>query len=335
MLGVAWLLDWPNPGHAVADFFGRAAPTETGIVSSPDRVTLVAVGDIMLSRTVADKIDRHGVDYPFQLTRELTDSADIAFGNLETPITAGRHIRANEMVFRADPDVVGGLQGAGFSVLSLANNHVPNFGPEGVEDTLDALEAADIMPVGAGRNSAEAVGPAVIEVRGTKFAFLAFNDTDVVPDSYGAGPSRAGTALMDVASLTAAIQAVRPTADVVIVSMHSGTEYVFHPNASQREFARAAIDAGADLVIGHHPHVVQSAERYRGKYIFYSLGNFVFDQMWSRETREGLAVSFTFEKSELRDVAYHPVVIDDYSQPRLVEGEEAARILARLQLSDL
>ena len=113
--------------------------------------------------------------------------------------------------------------------------------------------------------------------------------------------------------------------------MHSGTEYVNDPNKRQIEFAHNAIDFGADLIIGHHPHVVQTIEKYKDKYIFYSLGNFIFDQMWSQETKEGLIVKFIFEKNKNIQFSIIPIVIEDYSQPRLANEEESTKILKRLK----
>ncbi len=294
----------------------------------PPEATLVAVGDIMLSRTVGKRMRQYGAGYPFANTTSLIQAANIAFGNLETPITPGPEVQPFEMVFRADTEAAGALKDAGFDILSLANNHIPNLGPDGVLDTLHYLDGAGIMYVGAGKDAVEAGQPMFIIANGIVFAFLAYNDSDIVPLSYEAGAG-AGTALMRSDAMVKAVKGAKNFADIVIVSMHSGTEYEPLPNERQTRFAHAAIDAGAEMVIGHHPHVIQPAELYKGKHIFYSLGNFVFDQMWSRETREGLAIAATFTRDGLVDIAYHPVLIEDYAQPRLLEGEEAAKIVEK------
>ena len=289
----------------------------------PHEVTLVAVGDMMLSRTVAKRMRQYGADYPFASTSAFIRDADIAFGNLETSITPGTEVQPFEMSFRADIESAVALKDAGFDVLSLANNHTPNFGREGLADTLRYLDEQGIAHAGAGMDSAEAGKPAFITVHGIRFAFLAYNDHDVVPTSYEARLDHAGTALMDIEAMTNAVHAAQQYADIIIVSMHAGNEYEPTPNDSQIAFAHAAIDAGAEMVIGHHPHVVQTAEVYRGKYIFYSLGNFIFDQMWSQETREGLVLKATFTKEGLSSLSYHPVSIEDYAQPRFLEPKEA------------
>lgn len=299
-------------------------------INLPKEVTLLAVGDIMLSRRVGDKMLQFGYDYPFLEVGEYLKQADFVFGNLETPITPGRQIKTGEMVFRADPEVVNSLKENNFSILSLANNHTPNFGQKGLEDTFKYLNSVGIKYVGAGLNSSEAYRPVYLEKNGIKIAFLAFNDSDVVPSYYGAGEKRAGTALMDLEKLTQGIEEAKNNSDFVVISLHSGSEYTPGPNKSQTEFAHAAIDTGADLVIGHHPHVVQTWEKYKDKYIFYSLGNFIFDQMWSLETRQGLMAKFHFTKNEIQKIELLPVQIADYSQPKVLDSESGQKVINRL-----
>lgn len=297
------------------------------------KATFIAVGDIMLSRTVDERMDRYGDAYPFEAVRDSLTRADFAFGNLETPITDGPDVGPSDMVFRADPGVEQELKRENFAVVSLANNHTPNFSETGLVDTFKYLSEAGLAYAGAGPDEEQARQPAIIEQNGLRIAFLAYNDTDVVPDGYAAGPNRPGTVFMDAAAMRADVENVSLVADIVIVSMHSGTEYVFAPNARQTSFARAAIDAGADLVIGHHPHVVQTVEQYNGKYILYSLGNFIFDQMWSQPTREGLMARIDLNALGVSQIEFMPVVIDDYAQPRPADEAEAGPILERLGVS--
>ncbi len=295
------------------------------------RTTFVAVGDIMLSRSVGAVIrQKNDVKYPYAATADFTRGVDIAFANLETAVTPGRAIAPGEMTFRADPDTVKGLADAGFDVVSLANNHVPNFGQKGLTDTFKHLHDAGIAYAGAGEDAAVAHAPAIIERNGLRFAFLAYNDHDVVPASYAAADKHAGTAFMDADAMTVAVKAARANADVVIVSMHSGHEYAFVPDKSQIDFAHAAIDAGADAVIGHHAHVVQSVEYYKGKAIFYGLGNFIFDQDWSVPTREGLVIKVTFAGTKVVGLEAFPVQILHGSQPNFSSDAAADETLARL-----
>jgi len=296
-------------------------------------VLLAVVGDIMLSRVVADKIIKKGKDYPFQKSASWLQSADIVLGNLETPLTAGRRILTGEMVFRSDPDLAKTMGEYNFSVLSLANNHTMNFGEKGVLDTMKYLSEAGINYVGAGANHQEANAPVYLDVEGLRFAFLAYNDDDVVPFSYEAKDDKPGTAFMDTQVLATAVVEVKKKADFVIVSMHSGNEYEDHHNKRQEDFAHAAIDAGAELVLGHHAHVIQDIELYKDKYIFYGLGNFIFDQMWSLETRQGLGIKFSFDELGVNDFAFQPFIINDYSQPEPLFGEEADSIISNLAIN--
>ncbi len=299
-----------------------------------EEVSLVAVGDISYSRGVERIVKKqNNINYPFLKIQDYLKNADLVFGNLETPITQGVEIPDFEMVFRSNPGTEKALGQAGFSILSLANNHTPNFGEKGLEDTFNFLENAGIKYVGAGQNEQEAYQAVFVEKKGIKFAFLAYNDVDVVPSSYEALANRAGTAFMRIDKMIEAVKEAQPTSDFVLVSMHSGTEYADKPNDSQVNFAPATIDAGADLVIGHHPHVVQTLEKYKGKFIFYSLGNFVFDQPQSEETKEGLAIKIYFAKNGINKISLLPVVMENLAQPRMADKNEADKILQRLNFS--
>lgn len=331
-----------QPAQVSSSNLNRLANSRLSVISEEvnkrlpqiqEGVSLIAVGDLMLSRDVAKKIKtKKDINYPFLLVKDYLKKGDIVFGNLESPITAGREIQTNEMVFRADPGTEKALKEAGFNILSLANNHTPNFGQSGLKDTFRLLKEAGLQYVGAGANADEANAPRYLEAKDLKFAFLAYNDPLLVPKSYEAKDDHHGTAFMDIEKMMEAVKEAEEKADFVIVSMHAGKEYAEMPNQSQINFARAAIDAGADFVIGHHPHVVQKMEQYKGKYIFYSLGNFVFDQMWSEETKEGVIVKVFFNKNGPTRFEAQPVLIEDFSQPRILEGGRAEKILKRLEL---
>lgn len=298
----------------------------------PKQVSLIAVGDIMLTRGVEIKIAKHGSDYPFLKTREYLNAGDIVFGNLETPIAEGRAIKPGEMLFRSNPGLEKELKASNFSILSLANNHTLNFGWQGLKETFQYLDEAGIKYVGAGINSKQAYSPTIIKINGLSFAFLAFDDIDFTPESYGATNDLPGIAFMNEEKMVQAINQAKTQADFVIVSMHSGNEYHNEASEKQKRFARLAINNGAEMVIGHHPHVVEPIEKYKDKYIFYSLGNFIFDQMWSEETREGAIIKVIFNESGVKDFEIKVVKIDDYCQPRILNSEEAQKILERMPL---
>lgn len=253
-----------------------APPPQTGSFS------LAAAGDLMLGRRVA-LVAGDAVDYPLNRVRADFQNADIGFANLEVALTQRGSAAHKDYTFRAPPALAAGLRAAGINVLSLANNHVLDYGPTGLKDTVAALQQSGIAHAGAGSNAAAAETPAVLDIRGVRVAFLSFvnvpNDsvTGFVAKSMSAGPARPGVDWGTPEEVTRQVQAAKAHADVVIVSMHAGTEYADTPNAVQRGLAHAAIDAGAALVIGAHPHVLQGIEYYHRGVILYSLGNFVFD----------------------------------------------------------
>jgi poly-gamma-glutamate synthesis protein (capsule biosynthesis protein) len=298
----------PNSDTSVS-----VTPSETN-----NNASIIFVGDIMLSREVERKMKQNGWDYPFSAVTDFIKSADAVFGNLETPIIVGKEVKTSETTFRSDPEVAGALKRAGFSILSLANNHAMNFGAEGIKETFKYLNDASIAYVGAGNSEDEAYAPKYVEINGIIFGFLAFTDTDVLPPDSSIYDVQPGVAVMNVERCMEAVREAKAHADVLIVSIHSGTEYTDTPNLRQTVFAHAMIDEGADLIIGHHPHWVQSIEQYNGKYIFYSLGNFIFDQMWSKKTREGLAIKINFDKKGIIDYDEYPILIEDYSKPILI-----------------
>ena len=285
----------------------------------------------MLSRNVAKRIEEtKDPDFPFLKVTDYLRSADMTFGNLECPIMKGPVVTRDAMRFHAHPGVESALKRAGFSILSLANNHLPDSGPKGVTNTTALLDSVGIARVGAGKDEEEAARPVLVTKNGIRFAFLAYNDQDVVPKYYGASQKHPGTNIMDKKKVTKAVQAAKQQADVVIVSMHSGWEYQ-RPNAHQASFAKAAIDAGAEIVIGHHPHVVQPIARYKGKFILYSLGNFVFDQIKSPSVKQGVAVKIAFTKAGLQSMQFTPVLIEHEAQPRIItEPELREKVLGRL-----
>jgi len=291
--------------------------------------TLFAAGDIMLSRTVEQKmLAKNDFSYCFVDMKKTIESADLAMANLESPIIAGDPVLTGSFSFRAHPKSAESLKYAGFDIMSMPNNHIGNYGSEGMLKTFDYLREQGIDWVGAGSNSEDLVNPLIKQVRDLKIAFLSYG---YGPNYYKATRTKPGMALMDTDQLIKDITLSREQdVDLIIVNMHDGVEYVNDPSDHQRNFAHTAVDHGADLVIGHHPHVVQKMEIYKEKYIYYSLGNFVFDQMWSLDTRQGLGITFTMNKDGIEKIQYHPVLIEDYCRPHEVTGAEAQQIISKL-----
>jgi poly-gamma-glutamate synthesis protein (capsule biosynthesis protein) len=292
-------------------------------------VELIAVGDVMLGRGVADEPE------PLADVAAWLAAADLTFGNLEAVIVEGGIPRTappdepQPIILQAPVTAVSHLTTAGFDILSLANNHSLDFGPEGLAETTVRLQNANITPIGAGPDAITAYQPLIREVNGLRLAFLAFN---AVPDPGRSGSRTAPTnqwqrADWNEARAVEAVIQARKQADAVVVSMHWGYEYELKADPWQETAAQALIAAGADLVLGHHPHVVQDLRGWQ-PVVAYSLGNFVFDQ-GQEGTNEGLALRVFFDKQGLRAVQALPVWAG--LRPRLMTPDESAPLLARLQ----
>jgi poly-gamma-glutamate capsule biosynthesis protein CapA/YwtB (metallophosphatase superfamily) len=252
---------------------------------------VVAVGDIALVDAVLRRA-REGVD-PFAAVRPLLAAADLAMGNLECvlssrPAPAAR-VGAPPRVTLAAPCAGASLlTAAGFDLLSLANNHAFDLGPAGALDSLRCVRGAGLAAVGLGGSRAEAEAPVRVTLGGLRVGVVAFAYDTNRPAGAGAR-----VALLDDDPV-AAVRALRPTVDAVLVSLHWGVEFVHTPTAAQVRLAHALVDAGADAVIGHHPHVLQGVEVYRGRPVVYSLGNFVFGpQRWPRDASAVLGLTLT------------------------------------------
>ena len=277
----------------------------------------------MLSRLVGEEILAKGdPKAPFSRTAEILEEADITFCNLESPFYEEERLNGDRLVFGADPEAIEGLKYAGFDIVSLANNHFGDQGTDGMSFTLSHLTENGIGYSGAGENEVTAREPFIIEQNGVKFAFLAYNDVkSAIRKGYAATADRPGFAVLSRSNLKQDIQYAREKAHIVVVSIHWGTEYEETPTERQITYAHLAIDYGASLVLGHHPHVIQPVEEYNDGYIFYSLGNFVFDQMWSEETRIGLIARIFFENERIEKVETIQITIYDSHQPQVSDGD--------------
>jgi len=291
-------------------------------------VELMAVGDVMLGRGVAEGQGPEPDEgpRPFAAVASWLRAADLTIGNLECVIAQGGTPRPGPYRLGAPLSAADTLREAGFDLLGLANNHTSDLGPTALAETVSRLQESGIATVGAGCDVEAATYPLIREIEGVRLAFLAFN---AVPDPADRprdeGWTRAG---WDRERAVAAIAAARARADAVIVSVHWGYEYELRTDPAQRDAAQAMLDAGADLVIGHHPHVVQGTQVSAGRFVAYSLGNFVFDQQQG-ETQGGLALRAFFDGQGLRAVQALPVRAGP--RPRLMVAGEAAALLARVQ----
>jgi poly-gamma-glutamate capsule biosynthesis protein CapA/YwtB (metallophosphatase superfamily) len=307
-----------------------ATPTPTGVL------TLAAVGDIMLARDITTLMDEHGAVYPFERVLPLLQNADLTIANSEGTFTERGTAQVKAYTFRTPPKFAAGLAQAGIDAVSLGNNHTADYGPDGVADTIAALDAIGVKHAGAGMNDAEARKPAFLQAQGLRIAFLSY--TDIMENTF-AGPDIAGVALATPDVIAADVRAAKSQADVVIVALHSGVEYTDAPQPDQQELAHAAIDAGALIVLGHHPHTLQGWTSYNGGLIIYSLGNFVFDLDNDDLTNLGprafqtAVVSVTFDAHAVRSVRAEPVFIDpNEDRPRPATVDEAAAIHQRIDM---
>jgi poly-gamma-glutamate capsule biosynthesis protein CapA/YwtB (metallophosphatase superfamily) len=237
-------------------------PTVVPATATPlGSVTLAAVGDIMLARRITTLMYEHGSVYPFERVLPLLQNADLTIANSEGSFTERGEAQVKAYTFRVPPRFAAGLAQAGIDAVSLGNNHTADYGPGGVADTIAALDAAGIKHAGAGMNEAQAGQPALLESQGLHIAFLSY--TNIMENTF-AGPDSAGVALATPDAIAAGVRAAKSQADVVIVALHSGVEYTDAPQPGQQQLAHAAIDAGALIVLGHHPHTLQGWSRYNG-----------------------------------------------------------------------
>ncbi|MGL5830988.1 MAG: CapA family protein [Candidatus Altimarinota bacterium] len=274
--------------------------------------SLTFFGDIMLGRYVRTLMDNNSMDYPFEnLDPNIFVTNDLLIANLEGPIAKKAVATSKEIAFRFLPDIVPLLKKYHFDALSLANNHSYDMGAAGLADTYELLPAGGISAFGNPKDINEQSFWKT-EVNGQKFAFLGLNDTDFKLKK------------LETIKL---IQQLSAEGHQVIVYIHWGVEYQHKPQDSQVELAHSFVDAGADAVIGHHPHVVQSFEIYNQAPIFYSLGNAIFDQYFSSAVQEGLFINLTFSPESL-DIYFFPIKIET-SKARLMNAQEKAEFLAR------
>jgi len=283
--------------------------------------SIIAGGDMMLARGAGTAVAARGSDYPFREIKAELDRHDIACANLESPVSArgSKFSPAKGIYFRADPGVLPGIAWSGFDFLSLANNHSLDWGPAALSDTMDSLRNVGIRFAGAGTTADEAFEPAVFNVAGTSVAFIAIND--VYPLSCSESGKTAMTLSLKDKTLGGRIKELEARYDIVIASVHAGVEYDRNQEEAKERAFRLLVDLGVDLVLGHHPHVVQDVEIYKGRVIAYSLGNLIFDQSWSVETSEGLLLEVGF--SGERAVYCNPIPISiRQAQARLVESKE-------------
>jgi poly-gamma-glutamate synthesis protein (capsule biosynthesis protein) len=304
-------------------------PSTTDASSNESQVRLSFVGDVLLASTVETVMKRNGFDYPYREVLPLLQQPDMTIANFESPITTRGTPQKKDYVYRTSPNALPPFKEAGFDLVTLANNHTLDYGEPGLLDTMSYLDQADILRVGAGHNADEAFKPVIVDKNGIKIAFLGFSR--VVPDnSWKAGSKTTG--LADTYAEKRPLEEIRKAktqADLVVVLVHWGIERNNKPEAYQTTLGHHYIDAGADLVIGSHPHVLQGLESYKGKWIAYSLGNFIFTTNNVRETLETVVLDASCGKQGKCDLRVHPI-FTEYAKPIPMEEEKGKQLLERL-----
>jgi poly-gamma-glutamate capsule biosynthesis protein CapA/YwtB (metallophosphatase superfamily) len=323
--------------------------------SATPSIRLFVVGDLGIHRENPDSI--------FASVRPFLEQATILIGNSEYPLTdrgqpwPGKR----EPIRRTDPRIAQVLHGAGFTAVSLSNNHAMDYGVEGIHQTMEVLDASGVAHAGAGRTDKEAHTPIIIEKEGVRIALLSY--TSVFFPGYSATETRSGIATVrvetqyrptpwsldtpgvplaaitipdpgNVLTMTQDVKLARATADVVIVSWHWGIPITAGHRgvlSYQQELGHAAIDAGADLVFGHHPHVLQGIEKYHGRVIFHSLSHFAMDAPRVHVEPDSLLVDCVIQDGHLGQVGFHPVLFNSGLDPQIATGDQRMEIFTKLQ----
>lgn len=285
--------------------------------------TLVVVGDLMLGRRVNQRIvERGDFSWPFKKIRHILEGADITLANLEAPLMDDCQFSNEGFRFCADKRNAQGLADAGIDLVSLANNHAEDFDERGINETILALEDVGMASVGLGK-------PVFMRKDDITFAFLSFNDVRVNEQAF------LSNATEDL--IKESVASVQES-DVIVVMFHWGDQYMKEPNARQRALAHLAINYGAQLVVGSHPHSVQSIEKYKEGLIVYSLGNFIADEMYNepytQEANQGVIGRFHFNKRGLFQQEFIPTVIKEESQSWLAEGADKKHVLRTIYSSE-
>ncbi len=315
----------------------RHEPPDTAAVAQPSscgmQFRLLAVGDVNLGRGAGQELLKGDTLYPFASVRDTLSGYDLVFANLECPLSdqdGETQDPENNLVFTGPPTGAESLHRAGVTMVSTANNHALDYGVDALDETMNYLERAGVLYAGTARDTSALYRPARCTVKGIRVALFACTDVMNAPGQKW----RRSVAAADTARLLPAIRAIRDSVDFIIVSFHGGVEYANRPTVRTRAFARWVIDAGADLFIGHHPHVPYGIDERHGRMILYSLGNFVFSQPQRYWTRHSFAFSavVTKDSAATRISRFSCLPVRCGFQPEFESGsEEGQKTLDRIR----
>jgi poly-gamma-glutamate capsule biosynthesis protein CapA/YwtB (metallophosphatase superfamily) len=311
----------PEPGRYRLSVVASGGTTPVGVLLVRPLV-LDAVGDVTFGEQVGPAVSAYGGGYPWTRVARTLRSADVTVGNLETSISTRGVAAVKQYTFRGPPQALPAMARiAGFDVLTLANNHSNDYGPEALLDTLRYVRGAGIEPVGAGANESAAARPAVVEAGGLRVAFLGFSDVN--PLGFPATSTAPGTARADPAAMARAVRAARGHADLVVCFMHWGVELHGEPDSRQGQLASACLAAGAHVVLGAHPHVLGPVLRPTARtLVAWTLGNFVFPS--TGVTARSAVLQVRIDARGVRGYRLLPVEIDGF-RPRLLQPAAVGR----------
>lgn len=336
------------------DLHKTGALPATFTASEAREHSLLFTGDIMPWERMAELLQLYGVGYPYANVLPLLRSADVTIGNLEGPVAVKARRRDYDYSYKVPPQTLAGLRDAGFDLMNLANNHSLDCGQEGLGETIANLQAARIRHFGAGENILAAAEPALIELNGTRIALVAaicpetyYDDWEdaqapgdyerllaIMRERLGATEQRPGLVIATPQSLRWLVQRAVQQADLVVANIHCGIRYHRQPSARQRQLAQCAVDAGADLVVGHHAHIWQPVELYRDVPIVYGLGNFAFGSGNSCAD-EGMLLRVVLDRGAFTRLDFFPLYTRNRDsnvnyQAKALAGGAAANVIARL-----
>lgn len=319
-----------SPVSNAQTLFIPASERVRPVLGGPE-ISIAAVGDLMLGSWVTPVLEQNGATYPYQKTTPYLESADLAIANLEAPFTLEGELFEKKFNFKVPPKFASGLPQGGIDVVTLANNHTMDYGETGLISTFETLDRVSIHYSGAGQNKQQAHQPVVVEAQGRRIAFFGYSMT--FPTEFYAGDDSAGTAYPEPDLMAANISMWDDSVDFVVASFHWGAEKRETPKDYQITFAHLAIDSGADLVLGHHPHVLQGLEVYKNRLIAYSLGNYVFGS-YSKHSVDSIILKVILRDDGLFYARCVAINVDNRQvefQPEVVSGARQQVILSKLR----
>jgi len=308
-----------------------------------NKIRLIATGDIMFGGNMHPLLKEKEGDAVFGPLHEAFKGTDIVFGNFEAPVSQSSDAAKDKILLYQDPLVLTGLKRVGYNALSIGNNHIMDYGPEGLTMTMQRLEEQEMQYVGASRKTYPAYQPAVFDVGGQRVVILGYvsPSTELTHGLIYADELTAGLIRFDPKRAVADIKKEKENgADVVIISVHWGVEVCHYPLPEQIAQAHDLIDAGADIILGHHPHIFQGIERYQRGVICYSLGNFIFGEFklpsgkmehWADKHRLTAYINFQIEPDHKIDFDIVPMWIGPDMIPKVLTGEQKDKALDKIR----